>query len=143
MTIGAPTRAGILDLVFLAATWAGYAQNVAATPEAAISFALMKADPTAAGNMSSNEADYTGYGRMDLTRSGVGFVRTGNSISPVADINYPIGTGGGGNLTHFACGQTWHGGGEPILWSGTITPNVQSGAGIRPILLASSTITLT
>ena len=143
MGISSITRAAILDLTFLALAWADYAQNDGSGPQTHVSFALQTADPGAGGTMSSNEASYTGYGRMDVPRSAAGFTRTANSVSPNVDISYPVGTGGGGNLTHFATGHTWTGGGEPILWSGTVTPNVNSGAGIRPILLATTTITLT
>lgn len=143
MGIGANTRAAILDLVFLASAWADYAQNDGSSPEADISFALATADYTSSGTMSSNETTYTSYNRQDIARSGSGFTRTANSISPNADINFPLGTGGSGTITHFACGHTWTGGGEPTLWYGTVTPNLTVGSGIKPILLAASTVSLT
>lgn len=143
MGIGATTRAAILDLVFLASAWADYAQNDGSGPETNISFALATADYTASGTMDSNEATYTSYARQDVPRSGSGFTRTANSISPNSDIQFPIGTGGSETITHFACGHTANGGGEPTLWYGTVTPTISAGTGVRPILLSTSTLSLT
>ena len=142
MPISATTRAAMLDLMFMATAWAKMAQNNATTPNTNIGFSLMTADPGSAGTMSTNEANYTGYTRMNVIRTGAGFVRSTNSISPIADISFPVGTGGSGTLTHFACGDP-AAGAQPYLFSGTLTPTVPSGAGIRPILLNTTTITLT
>lgn len=143
MTISTATRGAILDLVFLAAAWADYAMNDSTSPETLIALALHTADPGIAGTMSTSESAYTSYARQDKSRSGSAWTRTTNSISPSADIQFPVSTGGAGTaVTHFTTGRSG-GGATPVLWYGTLTPNVSTVAGIRPVLLATSTITLT
>lgn len=141
--IGGNTRAAMLDLIFLATAWADIAENDSSSPATQFDFSLHVADPTAAGNMSSNETSYPGYARQSVARSGSGFTRTGNSISPVADVEFPTGSGASSEvLSHFSVGKTG-GGATDILFSGTLTPNLAVGTGVKPIILAASSITLT
>ena len=142
MTISSTTRAAILDLVFLATTWANYAINATSSPQTSIAVGLHEADPGIGGTMATSEATYGSYARQDKLRTAAGWTRTSNSISPAASILFPVGTGAGGTLTHFSTGKTG-GGAAPILWYGSLTPNIPSGSGIQPELLAASTISLT
>jgi hypothetical protein len=142
MTISTVTRGAILDLVFLAAAWADYAQNDGSSPETQIAVGLHTADPGISGTMATNETSYTSYARQNKARSSADWSRIANSISPNADIQFPIGTGGGGTITHFSTGKSG-GGAAPLLWYGTLTPSFTAGAGKRPILLAATTISLT
>lgn len=75
-----------------------------------------------------------------MARTTGGWTVTGNSVSPVANIDFPAGTGGSGTVTHFSVGPTG-GGATKIFYSGTVTPNIVTGSGVTPRLTTSSTIT--
>ena len=141
MSISNDTENNILKLIFNATAWANVADNAASAPLTNIDVALHTADPGEAGNMSTNETTYTSYARVSVARTSGGWTVTNNSVSPVANIDFPAGTGGSGTVTHFSVGKTG-GGTAQILWSGTVTPNIAVGNGITPRLTTASTITL-
>lgn len=101
---------------------------------------LHTADPGEAGDQTTNEASYTGYARVGIARSGAGFVVTGNSVSPAANVNFPLCTAGSGTATHFAIGLLSSGAGV-ILYKGSITPTIPYSNGTIPQLPTTSTIT--
>lgn len=141
MSIANATETAILKLVFQAVAWANYADNAAASPETNIAVALHTADPTDTGDMTSSEAAYTSYARVSVARTTGGWSESSGTVSPVANIDFPAGTGGSGTATHFSTGKTG-GGATAILWSGTISPNIVCGNGVTPRLTTASTITL-
>jgi hypothetical protein len=141
MSIADVTETAILALIFNATAWANYADNAASSPQTNIHMALATADPTDSGTMSSNEATFTSYARVNVARTSGGWTVTGGSVSPVANIDFPAGTGGSGTATHFSAGKTG-GGAAAILWSGTVTPNIVSGNGVTPRLTTASILTL-
>jgi hypothetical protein len=128
VSIANNTENNILKLIFNATAWANYADNAASTPQTNVHVALHTADPGETGTMSTSEAAYTSYARVNVARTTGGWTVTANSVSPVAAITFPMGTGGSGTVTH--------------LWSGTVTPNIVTGNGITPSLTTASTITL-
>lgn len=103
--------------------------------------ALYTADPGETGSATTNETAYNGYARMPVARSGAGFVVTGNSVSPAADVDFAacIDTPGG-PITHFGIVTSASGAGT-LLYSGTATPNVTMAAGVIPRVKSTSTIT--
>jgi hypothetical protein len=141
MSISNTTESAILVLVFNATTWANYAINATASPEANIICALHTADPGEAGTQSTSEAAYTSYARVNVARTTGGWTETSGSVSPASTITFPAGTGGSGTITHWSTGKSG-GGASAILWSGTVVPNIVSGAGVTPSLTTASTITL-
>jgi hypothetical protein len=141
MSIANATETAILKLVFQAVAWANYADNAGASPETNIAVALHTADPTDTGDMTSSEAAYTSYARVSVARTTGGWSESSGTVSPVANIDFPAGTGGSGTATHFSTGKTG-GGATAILWSGTISPNIVCGNGVTPRLTTASTITL-
>jgi hypothetical protein len=144
MSISDTTESAILSLIFLATAWGNYADNAATTPQTNIHTGLHTADPGDAGTMSTSETTYSSYARTNVARSGSGWSVSGTSpttVSPVATIAFPAGTGGSGTVTHFTTGKTG-GGTAAILFSGTVTPNITVGSGVTPQLSTSSTITL-
>lgn len=142
MSISDTTENAILNLVFRAVAWANYADDAAGTPQTNIACALHTADPGDSGSMSTSEAAYTDYARVDVARTTGGWsAASGGSVSPAATIQFPVGSGGSGTITHWSTGKTG-GGAAPILWSGTVTPNVVSGNGVQPQLTTATTITL-
>jgi hypothetical protein len=141
MSISNTTESAILKLVFNATAWANYADNAATTPQTNVDVALHTADPGEAGTQSTSETTYTSYARVSVARTTGGWTETSGSVSPVATIGFPAGTGGSGTVTHFSTGKTG-GGASAILWSGTVTPNIVTGNGVTPQLTTASTITL-
>lgn len=145
MSISNTTESAILKLVFNATAWANYADNAATSPQTNIGVSLHTADPADAGDASTSEIAYTSYTRVNVARTTGGWTETSGSVSPVANIDFPAGTGGSGTATHFATAKsnaTPPTGAQAILWSGTVTPNIVTGNGVTPRLTTASTITL-
>jgi hypothetical protein len=145
VAIAGVTETAILQLIFNAIAWANYADNAAASPQTNIAIALHTADPGTSGNQATSEATYTGYARASVARTVGGWTVVGvgpANCSPVSNITFPVGgTGAGSTLTNFTTGKTG-GGATPILWSGTVTPNIVAGSGVTPVLTTATTITL-
>jgi hypothetical protein len=144
MAIANATQSAILALIFQAVAWANYADNTATSPLTNIAVALHTADPGAGGTQATSEATYTAYARASVARSAAGWTLSGASptqIAPAAAINFPAGAGGAGTVTNFSTGKTG-GGATPILYSGTVTPNIITGNGITPQLTTATAITL-
>lgn len=141
MTISDTTETAIMALIFNATTWANYAQNAATSPETNIVNALHTADPLDAGTQATSEIAYTSYARVNVARTSGGWTVSGGQVTPVANIDFPAGTGGSGTATHWSTGKSG-GGSSAILFSGTITPNIVCGNGVTPRLTTASTITL-
>lgn len=141
MSISNATETAILKLIFQAVAWANYADNAASSPEANIAVALHTANPGEAGTMSTSEVTYTSYARASVARTTSGWSESAGVVSPVANIEFPAGTGGSGTATYFSTGKTG-GGAAAILWSGTISPTIATGSGVTPRLTTASTLTL-
>ena len=144
MSISDTSENAILALIFNATTWTNYAINATTTPETNIICALHTADPGDAGTQTTSEATYTSYGRVNVARTSGGWTISGTTptqAAPVAAINFPAGTGGSGTVTFFSTGKSG-GGATPILFSGTVTPNIATGNGVTPSLSTATTITL-
>lgn len=131
----------ILKLIFNATAWANFADNAAGTPQTNTAVALHTADPGEAGDMTTSEAAYTSYGRASVARTTGGWTVTANSVSPVAAIAFPAGTGGSGSATFWSTGKTG-GGATDILLSGAVAPAITMGSGVTPSLASTTTITL-
>jgi hypothetical protein len=145
MAIAGATETAILQLIFNAIAWANYADNAASVPQTNIAIALHTADPGTSGNQATSEVSYTNYARASVARTVGGWSVVGvgpANCSPVSNITFPAGgTGAGGAVTNFSTGKTG-GGPTPILWSGTVTPNIPAGSGVTPVLTTATTITL-
>jgi hypothetical protein len=101
---------------------------------------LHTADPDEAGTQSTNEVAYTGYARVGVARSGVGFSVTGNAVALSANVTFPAGTGGSGTATHWGIGTAASGAGV-LLYKGTISPSIVCGNGVTPELTAGTLVT--
>lgn len=129
-----------LKLIFNATAIANIADNAASTPLTNLYVSLHTADPTSAGNQTSNEATYTGYARVAVTRNTSGWTVTTNSVSPAATISFAACTGGTNTITHFGAGTASTGTGK-LLYSGTVTPNIAVASGVTPQLTTATTVT--
>jgi len=131
----------ILLLVLNATTFANVAINATSSPITNTYASLHTADP-GNGDQSASETTYTSYARQAIARSSGGWTVTSNAASPVANIVFPVSTGGTPAITHLGIGKTNTGATD--LWlSGTITPNITVSTSVTQIVANSSTITLT
>lgn len=129
-----------LKLIFNATAIANLADNAASSPLTNLYVSLHTADPGEAGNQSTNEIAYTSYARVAVARTTGGWTVTNNSVSPVANIDFPAATGGSGTVTYFGVGSASSGTGV-LYYSGTVTPNISVTSGVTPRLTTASTIT--
>ena len=129
-----------MKLIFNATAIANIADNAAASPLTNLYVTLHTADPGEAGTQATNEATYTGYARVAVARTSGGFTVSGNSVSPVANINFPACTAGSNTITHFGIGVA-SAGATKLLYSGTVSPNISVSTGVTPQLTTASTIT--
>lgn len=143
------TEDAILNLLFRAVTWAGYASAVGT--ETNIGIALHTADPTDTGTAATSEMTtgaYAGYTRVNVGRTtGAWSASAAGSVSPVANIDFPAGTGGTGATANFfstsSSNATPPTGAAAVLWSGAIAPPIVCGNGVTPRLTPATVITLT
>lgn len=140
MSKGNTFESDLLALIFNGTAIADIAENDATSPLTSLYISLHTGDPGEAGNQSTSEIAYTSYARVAVDRDSGGFTVSGNSVSPVADITFPAGTGGSGTATHWGIGTAASGTGK-LLYKGTITPNIVCGSGITPVLTTASTVT--
>jgi hypothetical protein len=148
MSIHDGTENSILNLVFRAVAWANYADNTATSPQTNVGIALHTATLVDADAANVSEVGYTNYTRVNVSRATGGWsAAAGGSISPTANIDFPVGGAAGSNLTATAFSTSSSTGSPPtgaaaILWSGTVSPSIVTGNGVTPRLTTLSTITL-
>lgn len=131
----------LLKLIFNATAIANIADNAAGSPLTNLYVSLHTSDPGEAGDQTTNETAYTGYARVAVARTAGGFTVSGNSVSPVANIDFGECTASpGAAITHFAIGTASSGAGK-LLYSGTMTPNITMAAGVIPRVKTTSTVT--
>lgn len=131
----------ILKLIFNATSIAHIADNAASSPLTDLYVGLHTADPTDSGNQTSNETGYTGYARVAVARTSGGWTVSGNSVSPVANIDFGECTAScSGTITHWSIGTASSGTGK-LLYIGTISPNITLGTGVIPRVKSTSTVT--
>lgn len=132
---------GWLALLFQGSTLANIADNAAGSPLTSLWCSLHTADPGAGGAQNTSEVGYTSYARVPVVRTSSGWtVPSGGVVSPVAAINFPLGTGGGGTAAFLGIGTDSTGAGH-LLYSGPITPNIVCGLGVQPQITTASTVT--
>ncbi len=130
----------LLKLIFNATTIANIAINATASPLTNLYVSLHTADPGEAGDQTTNETAYTSYARVAVARTSGGWTVTGNSVSPVANVDFPSCTGLTATITHFGVGSLSSTAGV-LYYSGTVTPNIAVSTGVTPRLTTASTIT--
>lgn len=128
----------ILSLLFNGDAIADLAEDDSSSPATTLTVALHTGDPGEGGDMTTSEATYTSYARVTVARTSGGWTISGNSVSPVANIEFAEATGGTNTITHFSVGT---GVSDNLMYSGTVTPNIAVTSGVTPILTTASTIT--
>ncbi|MBC8117134.1 MAG: hypothetical protein H7062_22295 [Candidatus Saccharimonas sp.] len=90
---------------------------------------LHTASPGVGGDMTTNEASYTGYARIAVTRDAAGWTRTLQTITNDAVLNFGTWTAGSTSpITHVSMGGQATGPGTPIALA-TLAAPVAVGAG--------------
>jgi hypothetical protein len=131
----------LLKLIFNGMPIPNLADNAASSPLTELYVALHTADPGEDGDQSTNEVAYTGYARVPVARSPSGWVVTGNSVSPAANIDFGEMTGGTpGTATYASIGTAATGPGK-ILYKGALTPAIAYNLSVVPRIKTTSTIT--
>jgi hypothetical protein len=131
----------IMALLFNATAWANMADNAATSPQTNIAVSLNTGSIGDAGTLATSEVAYTSYARVDVARTSGGWTVTAGSVSPVAAISFPAGTGGSGSVTHFGTGRTG-GGSAAVHMHGTVSPTIVCGDGVTPQLTTATALTL-
>jgi hypothetical protein len=145
MSFSNAAEQSIMALIFNATAWANMADNAASGAQTNIGVSLHTTDPADIGDATTGEVAYTGYTRVNVPRTAGGWTVTAGSVSPVANIDFPAGTGGAGTVAFFAAAKsnaTPPTGGQAIHLSGTVTPNIVCGNGVTPRLTTGTTLTL-
>ena len=140
MSKGNTFETDLLQLIFNATAIANIADNAGASPLTNLQVALHTADPGEAGTQTTSEAAYTSYARVAVARTSGGWTVSGNSVSPVANIDFPEATGGSETITHASVGTAASGAGK-ILYKGALSPNISVSTGVTPRITTGSTIT--
>ena len=129
-----------LKLIFQATAIANIADNAASAPLTDVRVSAHTADPGEAGDQTTSESAYTSYTRVLVARSAGGWTVTANSVSPVANIDFPACTGLTETITHGMVGTATTLAGKQ-LYRGTVTPNIAVSNGVTPRFTTASTIT--
>lgn len=135
MSMSNASETNLLNLLFNNVDWANVGDAAGLQNSAtAGSFyvALHSADPGEAGNQSTNEVAYTGYGRVAVARSVAGFTVAGGQVSNAATVQFGECTAGTATATHFSVGLAASGAGD-ILYSGSLSASRSISAGITPL----------
>ncbi len=133
------TATNFLKLLYQAVAWANVADNAAASPFTNVYWGLLTALPTGAGDQTTNEVTYTGYARQAVARTTGGHSVASGSMSPVANVVFPVSTSGTPTVTHFNTGSASSGVGN--LWHfGSVTPNIIVSTAVAQTLTSGSTI---
>lgn len=128
MTMTTAGQTALLNLLFKNADWpnigdaAGLQNSVA---DGSFYIALHTASPGAGGDQTTNEATYTGYGRVTVARN-TGFTLTGATITNAGAVNFGACTAGTNTITHFSIGVATSGA-SLIVAYGTCSLSVSSG----------------
>lgn len=81
---------------------------------------LHTADPGEGGTSSTNEATYTDYARVAVSRDSAGWTVSGNQAENTAEVTFPECTGGSNTITHASVCTI----GGQILYSGALTASI-------------------
>lgn len=143
MSAGNTFENDLAKLIFNAVAVANLADNAASSPLTNLQVSLHTADPGEAGDQSTNEVSYTGYGRVAVARTTSGWAVTNNAAAPVSAVTFgqQTNTATTNTITHFAVGTATSGAGK-LFVSGTVSPNISMAQNVTPSLGTASTVTV-
>jgi len=133
MSLSTAAESDLLKLIFQNTNFAnvGDATGLRGSSTAGSFYiALHTADPGEAGDQTTSEATYTGYGRVAVARSSGGWTVSGTTqVANAAAINFAACTGGSNTITYFSAGVASSGASE-IICSGALTASLAISNGI-------------
>lgn len=127
----------LVKLIFQGTAIADIAENDATSPLTEFWVSLHTADVGEGGNQQTNEAAYTGYGRVSVARTSGGWTITGGAVENTAVITFGQCTAGTSAVTHFAVGTLQTGTGK-VLYKGALGATLNVSAGITPQFAAGA-----
>ena len=92
--------------------------------------ALYTADPGEAGTAITNEATYTSYARVQITKA-TAWTDSGSTFGNAGLVQWPLCTGGTNTITNWAVVTTASGAGQ-IIYSGNLPQSLAVSSGIQP-----------
>lgn len=128
-----------LDFFFLNIPISGLADPAASGNATQYYLALHTADPTAAGDQTSNECNFGSYARVAVPRSSLGFTRSGTTVTLTSNRDFAAATTGSQTAVYFSLGMNASGA-STIRYYGLIT---SPGGGIPISGSAGTVVTLT
>lgn len=134
---------GLLDLIFLNIAFQGIGDASGLLGSAlagSLYLSLHTGDPGETGNQQTNETAYTGYGRVAVPRSSLGFTRTNSTINLTSAVDFPDCTGNPQTLTHLGIGTASSGVGK-LLYKAQLTDPVNIIAGKKPRAKTTTSVT--
>lgn len=143
MPLAISTIDKLLDLLFNNADFGGIGDSGGLRGSVASGqwwLSLHSSEPALIGDQTSFEIVYGGYARAPVNRTGAGWTRTGTNVSPVANVQWPVCTGGAALAVFVGIGTAPSGGGILIGW-GPAVPPIAISVGIRPEAVNNSLIT--
>ena len=140
MSMSNTSETKLLQLLFQNDAWELVGDASGLQPSAAAgSFyvSLHSSDPGEAGDQTTNEISYTGYGRVAVARTTGGWSVSGNQVSNVATVQFGECTAGSATATHFAVGTASTSTGS-IIYSGSLSASRSISSGITPLFNAGA-----
>lgn len=98
--------------------------------------ALYTADPGEAGTAVTNEATYTSYARVAITKA-TAWTDNGSTFNNASLIQFPQCSGGTNTITYFGIVTTASGAGQ-LLASGALSSSLSVSSGIQPQFAANA-----
>lgn len=125
-----------LKLIFNATAIANIADNAGSSPLTSLYLSLHTSDPGEAGDQTTNEASYTGYARIGVTRNSGGWTVSGNTASNTALAQFGQ-SSTSQTVTHVGIGTDSSGAGK-LLYSGALNASLAVANLIQPQFAASA-----
>lgn len=118
-------------LIFNATAIANIADNADASPATSLYLSLHTATPGIGGSQLTNEAAYTNYARIAITRNGAGWTVASGAATNAALAQFPQCGASGATLTHVAIGTALSGAGK-VLYAGALSASLAVSNLIQP-----------
>jgi len=125
----------LMSLIFQGTAIDDIAENDSSSPATALTLALHTADPGESGDQTTNEATYTGYARQSVSRNSSGWSISGNVVSLIDNVVFPVATAGSETLTHYSIGT---GSSDRVLYYGVLDTSVAVVPGVQPRITAGT-----
>lgn len=131
----------ILKLIFNGTAWDDIAENDTTAPLASLYVSLHTGVVGVGDDQTVNEADYTAYDRLSVTRNAGGWlVAVGGVTKNTALAQFPEAAGGTNVITHVAIGTADLPGAGHVLYAGSLTAPRTITAGIQPQFAAEALV---